>query len=272
MLSKYKESTDREFAPVCFNSTTKTGIGPKYNLDSSFQEVSNKIGNWISEMFGWIIWSIDAEYVNISIYSSFSGNAYIELPDKLRNSKKGLIEVQNNGNKCFSDCHIGHLNPLKINPDRITKADRRVINNLDYVDIKFPVSKEDYCQIEQKNNIWIYVFCYEIDLVYPVHVSDKKIEKCIDLLLITDEKSLERTKKDVCLKINGKYSVKLRSASIKFNTYFKQLAVPLKIYADLCDDEDNNPFYTKTYQEHIPCNISYKVVYIDQIHQIISSL
>ena len=55
MLSKYKESTDREFAPVCFNSTIKTGIGPKSNLDSSFQEVSNRIANWISERFGWII-------------------------------------------------------------------------------------------------------------------------------------------------------------------------------------------------------------------------
>ena len=74
MLSKYKESTDREFAPVCFNSTIKTGIGPKSNLDSSFQEVSNRIANWISERFGWIIWSIDAEYVNISICSSLSGN------------------------------------------------------------------------------------------------------------------------------------------------------------------------------------------------------
>ena len=36
--------------------------------------------------------------------------------------------------------------------------------------------------------------------------------------------------KNVCLKINGKQSVKLRSDSIKFKNYFKQLAVPFKIH------------------------------------------
>ena len=38
--------------------------------------------------------------------------------------------------------------------------------------------------------------------------------------------------KEVCLKLNGKQNAKLRSGSIKFQYYFKQLAVPFKIYAD----------------------------------------
>ena len=62
-----------------------------------------------------------------------------------------------------------------------------MVNDLDYEDIKFPVSEKDYSKIEQKNNICINVFCYENDLVYPVHVSDEKFEKCMDFLLITDE-------------------------------------------------------------------------------------
>ena len=32
--------------------------------------------------------------------------------------------------------------------------------------------------------------------------------------------------------MNGKQSLKLRSGSIKFKKFFKQLAVPFKIYAD----------------------------------------
>ena len=36
----------------------------------------------------------------------------------------------------------------------------------------------------------------------------------------------------MCLKINGKQSVKLESGSIKFKNYFKQIAVLFKIYAD----------------------------------------
>ena len=56
----------------------------KYGLDKSFQEVFNRIYNWISEGSDWIIESIDAEYVNISNYNSLSGSSYIELPNKLK--------------------------------------------------------------------------------------------------------------------------------------------------------------------------------------------
>ena len=31
------------------------------------------------------------------------------------------------------------------------------------------------------------VFCYENNLVYPVHVSGQKFKDCMDLLMITDE-------------------------------------------------------------------------------------
>ena len=47
-------------------------------------------------------------------------------------------------------------------------------------------SIKDYCKIEQKNNICINVFCYETNLVYPVHISDQKFKGCINLLMITD--------------------------------------------------------------------------------------
>ena len=109
---------------------------------------------------------------------------------------------------------------------------------------------------------------YENDLAYLVHVSDKKFENWMDLLLVTDENKLHhayirdfnkfmfnKTKnknkrhfcryslqcfkwnvlmehKKVCLKINGNQRVKLRS-SIKLENYFKQLAVLFKIYVDL---------------------------------------
>ena len=89
-----------------------------------FQEVFNKIDNWINEGFGWIIESIDAEYVYISNYNTLSGSLYINWPHKIRKSTKGLINIKNNDNKCFLWCHIRYLNPLKIHPERMKKADK----------------------------------------------------------------------------------------------------------------------------------------------------
>ena len=121
MFSKYKENAEREFAPVYFNSTTKTEIDPKENLDRSFQEVFNRFDNWISEASGWVIESIAGEYVYVSIYSPLSRSSHIEWPYRLRNSRNGLINMKSNSSKCFFWYHIRHLNPLKTHPKRKTK-------------------------------------------------------------------------------------------------------------------------------------------------------
>ena len=124
MLSKHKINGDIEYAPVYFNSATKTVINSdKYDLDKSFQEILYRIDHWINEGSGWIIESIEAQYLNISIYSPLIGSTYIELPEKLKNSMKGVINIKNNYNKCFRWCLIRH--PLKIRPERITKVDKK---------------------------------------------------------------------------------------------------------------------------------------------------
>ena len=43
---------------------------------------------------------------------------------------KGLINIKNNDNKYFLWCHIRHLNLVKTNPERITKEDKNMINDL----------------------------------------------------------------------------------------------------------------------------------------------
>ena len=165
LLSKHKEYRDIEFATVSFNCSTKTVINSEYMLDKSFQEILYRIHNWINEGFGWVIESIEAGYVNISIFSPLSGSTHIELPRRLRNSIKGLINIKNSNNKCFLWCHIRHLNLLKIHPERITKADENMVNDLDY-------EGKDFSKIEKKNAICINLFCYENSLVYPLHMSD----------------------------------------------------------------------------------------------------
>ena len=41
------------------------------------------------------------QYLNLSSYLPLSGSTYLELPAELRHPMKGLINVQNNDNKCF---------------------------------------------------------------------------------------------------------------------------------------------------------------------------
>ena len=81
-----------------------------------------------------------------------------------------------------------------------------------------------------------------------------------------------------CLFINGKQSIKLKSGTIIFKNYFKELPVPIKIYADFecifkkvesditecySIERYSNSSYIKKYQDHIPCSFVYKVVCID---------
>ena len=52
LLSKDKGKGDIEVAPVYCNSTTKTVISSKYDLDKSFQEILYRIDNCITEKCG----------------------------------------------------------------------------------------------------------------------------------------------------------------------------------------------------------------------------
>ena len=74
-----------------FNGKAKTitkanNIEPE--LSMSRQEILNVIDKWISEGSGWVIDRIDSHYINITTYQPLNGSSYIELPTKLRNSKK----------------------------------------------------------------------------------------------------------------------------------------------------------------------------------------
>ena len=110
LLSKIKTSKSIEYSPVCFNSTTKTVINNKYGLDKSFQEILYRFNNWINEGSGWIIEEIGNQYLNVSAYSPLIGSTYIKLPNELKDSRKGLINIQNDDNKCFLCCHVRYLN------------------------------------------------------------------------------------------------------------------------------------------------------------------
>ena len=62
------------------------------------------------------------------------------------------------------------------------------------------------------------------------------------------------------MSINGAQSVRLEKGTTEFKNYFKQIPVPFKIYADfecnLKTVESYADFYSKKYQDHVPCTFS----------------
>ena len=257
-----------------FNSTTDLIINEtdiKLAIQASQQQILNKIAQWISEGSGWTILSIENHYINIVNYNPLKGSSYIELPQELRNSAKGLINMKNKDNECFRWCHIRHLNPQDKDPQRIKKTDKQYIEKLDYSSIEFPVTVKQINKIEKQNNICINLFGYEEKQKFPIYISKEKYQDHMELLLITEGENkhyvlikdfnkfmFNQTKhehrkyfcmyclqcfsredvltehKNNCISINGKQAINMpeKGDKVYFKNHHKQLPVPFVIYAD----------------------------------------
>ena len=159
-----------EFKNPYFNSNTFTIMKSDEILDAldiAFEEIKNKVAVWLSESSQRVMEEILGHYINIAKYVPLRGNSYLHLPEELRNSKKRLINIKNEDDKCFLWCHVRHLNPLKNHPERITQSDKEFQSKLDYNGIAFPVTIKQITQIERQNNININVFGYN-GSVFPI--------------------------------------------------------------------------------------------------------
>ena len=162
--------------------------------------------------------------------------------------------------------------------------------------------QKDFSKIEKKNNSCVNVFRYENKLIFPIYVSDQKIENSMNLLLVMDankshyvyikyfdrfmfhkannknkkyfcksclqcfsSKNVLTEDKKVCLSINGAQSVRLEKGTIEFKTYFKQILVPFQT----CGDSECNLKSVESYERfnskkyQVPCSFAYKLICID---------
>ena len=119
LLKKYKPNEEIEFAPVYFNSVTKLVINNKFKLEKSFQGILYRIHSWINQGSGWIMESIQSQYINISTYSLLLGSSYLKLPNELDHPRKGLLNIKNKDQKCFLWCHVRHINSKKDYPEKV---------------------------------------------------------------------------------------------------------------------------------------------------------
>ena len=77
----------------------------------------------------------------------------MKLPVELRSPRKGLINIKNKDQKRFLWCHVRYINPLKEHLERITKEDKKLLKDLDYDEIDFPVRENDFDKIEKEQHL-----------------------------------------------------------------------------------------------------------------------
>ena len=120
------------------------------------------------------------------MYEPTKGSSHIPLRIELQHSRKGLVNLKNEVNECFPWCHIRCLNAQEKDAQRIKKTDRKMVPELNYQVVEFPVSVKDYKKIEVQNNININVFGHEDKQFYLIFVPKGNNEKVLNLLLITE--------------------------------------------------------------------------------------
>ena len=67
---------------------------------------------------------------------------------KLRSAEKGLINIKNNDQQYFLWCHVRHINLVKLDPERITQNDKKLVNDLNYDVVGFPVREKVFSKTE----------------------------------------------------------------------------------------------------------------------------
>ena len=159
------------------------------SLQLSQQKLLKDISVWLSEGSGWTIDRIDDHYINIVVYDPLKGNSYIPLSQELNYPRKGLVNLENDDNECFSWCHIRFFNPQDKEPMRTKTSDKTMVEQLNYDGIEFPVATKHYGKIEEQNSININVFGYENKQFYPIYVSKQNNKDVLNLLLITKDEN-----------------------------------------------------------------------------------
>ena len=94
-----------------------------------------------------------------------------------------------------------------------------------------------------------HIVCIKDFNTFMFHKTKNKKWFCKSCLQCFSSENVLTKHKEDCLSINGQQSVNLEEGIIEFKTYFKQLPVPFKIYADfecnLRDVEIYKGSYTK---------------------------
>ena len=140
-------------APSNFTQTLDT---QQDKLKKLFIQESNNLGSeWRIDRFTRFI-------VTCYTVKPLRASSYIPTPAPYNNPKCGLINIQNNDNKCFQWCLKYHQGNKSKNDDRISSL-TKVDDKYSYDNVNFPASLDDITTFEDNNKVCVNVYKIEKD-------------------------------------------------------------------------------------------------------------
>ena len=172
--------------------TNATVILNKSEIEQSimenFNNLQERIDEYISNGSGWQLHSINQLEVNIVKYTPLKGSSYIELPYAIK-CKKACVNVKNNDEQCFAYAVLSAIYPVdrNHNPNDV-KHYRPHLSELNMEGIEYPVSLDNIKKFEKQNpkyGINVNILEKNNEVVPRVICKDKN-KVIINLLLISD--------------------------------------------------------------------------------------
>ena len=162
----------------------------KNKIKISFEKILNSIEAYVKKGSGWRIKNIRNVCIKIAKYSTYRGGCISELPKEL-STKRAILNLTTNDNKCFLWSVLAGLFPSLQNPYCVTKYKRfQNILNTSMLTYLVPITLINAFEIA--NNIKINVMGYNKKNVIPLRLSTHDAAKEINLLLFNNHYFLIR--------------------------------------------------------------------------------
>ena len=102
-------------------------------MQSAGDSLMTRAHHFLRQGNNWQIISVNSQYIDILVYKPLEGSSYIELPKESHNSKKGLVNINNEDQKCLIYCLLYHLHQdeIKKDPQRVSKY-KQYENTVDF--------------------------------------------------------------------------------------------------------------------------------------------
>lgn len=129
---------------------------------------------------------VDKIQLHVAKYSPFRGSSFRPVPEWLKRSSKGLVNIKNDDNKCFLYSCLAGLRLPAAHPERVSNYRTR-LRELNLTGLSFPVKVDKISVFERHNvNVSVSVFGLEDEekAIVPLRVAPIVRAHHVNLLLL----------------------------------------------------------------------------------------